>query len=73
MTTNCEHGASLVEEGDSILTHCNTWGLATAGVGTALGVIRIAHKQGKRIHVYVDETRPLLQGELKEGFLREAR
>jgi eIF-2B alpha/beta/delta-like uncharacterized protein len=57
-----EHGASLVNDGDNILTHCNTGSLATFGVGTALGVIRIAHKQGKKIHVYVDETRPLLQG-----------
>jgi methylthioribose-1-phosphate isomerase len=57
-----EFGASLVKDGDNILTHCNTGSLATFGVGTALGVIRIAHKQGKKIHVYVDETRPLLQG-----------
>jgi methylthioribose-1-phosphate isomerase len=56
------HGADLIEDGDSILTHCNTGGLATAGVGTALGIIRKAHEQGKKIHVYVDETRPLLQG-----------
>lgn len=57
-----DHGASLLEDGDRVLTHCNTGGLATVGVGTALGVIRKAHEQGKRIHVYVDETRPLLQG-----------
>lgn len=57
-----EHGAGLISEGEGILTHCNTGGLATVGVGTALGVIRKAHHQGKRIHVYVDETRPLLQG-----------
>jgi methylthioribose-1-phosphate isomerase len=57
-----QHGASLVKDGDNILTHCNTGSLATIGVGTALGVIREAHKQGKKIHVYVDETRPLLQG-----------
>ncbi len=57
-----EHGAALIQDGDSILTHCNTGGLATAGIGTALGVIRKAHEQGKKIHVYVDETRPLLQG-----------
>lgn len=57
-----EHGAALVEQGDRILTHCNTGGLATAGVGTAVGVITTAHRQGKRIHVWVDETRPLLQG-----------
>lgn len=57
-----EFGAALVQDGDQILTHCNTGSLATAGVGTALGVIRKAHEQGKNIHVYVDETRPLLQG-----------
>jgi methylthioribose-1-phosphate isomerase len=56
------NGSQLIEDGDSILTHCNTGGLATAGVGTALGVIRKAHEQGKKIHVYIDETRPLLQG-----------
>jgi len=56
------HGAALVEHGDRILTHCNTGGLATAGVGTALGVITTAHRQGKQIQVWVDETRPLLQG-----------
>lgn len=56
------HGASLIEPGDTVLTHCNTGGLATAGVGTALGVLRKAHEQRKTIHVYVDETRPLLQG-----------
>lgn len=55
-------GANLIQDGDGVLTHCNTGGLATVGVGTALGVIRRAHEQGKRIHVYVDETRPLLQG-----------
>ncbi len=57
-----ENGKNLIQDGDSILTHCNTGGLATAGVGTALGIIRRAHEQGKKIHVYVDETRPLLQG-----------
>ena len=57
-----EHGAALIDHGDSILTHCNTGSLATAGVGTALGVITTAHKQGKNISVWVDETRPLLQG-----------
>lgn len=56
------NGAELIEDGDQILTHCNTGGLATAGLGTALGVIRKAHEQGKKIHVYIDETRPLLQG-----------
>jgi methylthioribose-1-phosphate isomerase len=55
-------GEKLIEEGDGVLTHCNTGGLATAGVGTALGIIRKAHEKGKKLHVYVDETRPLLQG-----------
>lgn len=55
-------GASLVKDGEKILTHCNTGSLATLGVGTALGVIKQAHKLGKNIHVWVDETRPLLQG-----------
>ena len=56
------HGAALIQDGEGVLTHCNTGGLATAGVGTALGVIRLAQEQGKRLHVFVDETRPLLQG-----------
>jgi methylthioribose-1-phosphate isomerase len=56
------YGASLIEEGEGILTHCNTGGLATAGVGTALGAIRRAWEGGRRLHVWVDETRPLLQG-----------
>ncbi|SER06467.1 methylthioribose-1-phosphate isomerase [Nitrosomonas sp. Nm51] len=56
------NGAGLIQNGDSVLTHCNTGGLATAGIGTALGVIRKCRQQGKQIHVYVDETRPLLQG-----------
>jgi methylthioribose-1-phosphate isomerase len=55
-------GAELVKDGDNILHHCNTGALATVDYGTALGVIRTAHEQGKRIHVYVDETRPRLQG-----------
>lgn len=55
-------GAELIQDGDNILTHCNTGSLATAGSGTALGVIKKAFQQGKKIHVYVDETRPLLQG-----------
>jgi methylthioribose-1-phosphate isomerase len=59
MATN---GAGLIHDGDSVLTHCNTGGLATVGVGTALGAVIKAHQQGKRVHVYVDETRPLLQG-----------
>lgn len=55
-------GAELIKDSNNILTHCNAGSLATAGYGTALGVIRTAFFQGKRIHVYVDETRPLLQG-----------
>ncbi len=56
------HGAELIEDGYNILTHCNTGALATVDYGTALGVIRTAHQQGKRLHVWVDETRPRLQG-----------
>jgi methylthioribose-1-phosphate isomerase len=56
------HGAALIDDGDTILHHCNTGALATVDWGTALGVIRMAHEQGKRIHVLVDETRPRLQG-----------
>jgi methylthioribose-1-phosphate isomerase len=55
-------GALRVPEGATILTHCNTGFLATGGYGTALGVIRAAHEQGKRIRVFADETRPYLQG-----------
>lgn len=56
------YGAELIEDGDHIVHHCNTGALATVDWGTALGVIRMAHEQGKRIHVFVDETRPRLQG-----------
>ena len=65
VTTNrrmAELGAAVVPEGAGVLTHCNTGSLATVDIGTALGVIRVAHEQGKQIHVYVDETRPVLQG-----------
>ncbi|ALU11550.1 methylthioribose-1-phosphate isomerase [Ignicoccus islandicus DSM 13165] len=55
-------GAELIEDGDVILTHCNTGALATAGYGTALGVIRAAWEQGKRIEVIATETRPVAQG-----------
>jgi methylthioribose-1-phosphate isomerase len=55
-------GASLIRSGDTILTHCNAGALATAGYGTALGALFEARRQGKRIKVYADETRPLLQG-----------
>lgn len=57
-----EHGAALIDDGDTIIHHCNTGSLATVDWGTALGVIRTAHEQGKKIHVLVDETRPRLQG-----------
>ncbi len=57
-----EFGASLIEDGDNVLTHCNAGALACAGCGTAVGVITAAWEQGKKIHVYVDETRPRLQG-----------
>ena len=57
-----ELGASLIADGDTLLTHCNTGVLATAGIGTALAPIYIAHRAGKVVHVLVDETRPVLQG-----------
>lgn len=55
-------GAALIPDGSGLLTHCNAGSLATAGDGTALAVIYAAAAQGKRLHVYADETRPLLQG-----------
>ena len=55
-------GADFIRSGNTILTHCNAGALATGGHGTALGVIRTAYEQGKRINVLVDETRPVLQG-----------
>ena len=55
-------GRELIQDGQTILTHCNAGALATAGYGTALGVLRAAFEQGKKIRVFVDETRPLLQG-----------
>ncbi len=70
-----EYGADLIPDGGGVITHCNAGALATGGYGTALGVLRSAKKQGKTFTVYVDETRPVLQGarltvwELKrEGF-----
>src|SRR5213594_4901125 len=57
-----KHGAALVRDGQTILTHCNAGALATAGYGTALGVVRAAWEQGKKIRVLADETRPVLQG-----------
>ena len=56
------HGLSVLPDNPSILTHCNTGSLATAGRGTALGIITKAHEEGRGVHVWVDETRPLLQG-----------
>jgi len=57
-----EHGATLIDDGDTIIHHCNTGALAAVDWGTALGVIHTAWEQGKKIHVLVDETRPRLQG-----------
>jgi methylthioribose-1-phosphate isomerase len=57
-----EYGKEFIPDGAAVLTHCNAGALATAGYGTALGVIRAAHAAGKRVSVWVDETRPFLQG-----------
>lgn len=57
-----KHGAELIPDGATILTHCHTGALATGGIGTALGIIHTCHAQGKKLKVYADETRPLLQG-----------
>jgi methylthioribose-1-phosphate isomerase len=57
-----ENGAALLRDGMAVLTHCNAGGLATAGYGTALAIIKKAHEQGKKLSVFADETRPLLQG-----------
>ncbi len=57
-----KYGATIISEGDTILTHCNAGALACVDYGTALGVIRAAHEQGKKVEVICDETRPLLQG-----------
>ncbi|NVM28098.1 MAG: S-methyl-5-thioribose-1-phosphate isomerase [Candidatus Helarchaeota archaeon] len=58
-----EHGATLIKDGANISTHCNAGELATSGgYGTAIGVIKVAAEQGKKLHVYADETRPRLQG-----------
>ncbi|MEX2140625.1 MAG: S-methyl-5-thioribose-1-phosphate isomerase [Pirellulales bacterium] len=56
------HGAALLRDGQGVLTHCNAGGLATSDYGTALAVFFTAHNDGKRLHVFADETRPLLQG-----------
>ena len=57
-----EHGLTILPDGANVLTHCNTGALATGGIGTALAAIYLAHEQGRKVHVFVDETRPLLQG-----------
>jgi len=57
-----EHGAGLLRAGAQVLTHCNAGALATGGFGTALGVIRSAHRRDPGLHVWIDETRPLMQG-----------
>lgn len=57
-----EYGNSIIDDNDTILTHCNAGALACAGYGTALGVIRAAHEANKNIDVICDETRPVLQG-----------
>ena len=57
-----EHGAALIADGATVLTHCNAGALATAGIGTALAPIYVAREQGRRVAVFADETRPLLQG-----------
>jgi methylthioribose-1-phosphate isomerase len=56
------NGEGFIKEGDTVLTHCNAGALATGGYGTALGVIRSAHENGKNLYVFADETRPVLQG-----------
>jgi methylthioribose-1-phosphate isomerase len=56
------YGAELISDGDALLTHCNAGALATSGMGSALAPVYVAHRSGKRLHVYVDETRPVLQG-----------
>ena len=57
-----EAGLPLVPDGSNVLTHCNAGALATGGIGTALAPIYLAHEAGRRVHVFVDETRPVLQG-----------
>lgn len=57
-----EHGAALIKDGSGVLTHCNAGALATAGMGTALAPMYVAHEQGRKFSVYSDETRPLIQG-----------
>ena len=69
-----EHGKGLIKDGDRVITHCNAGALATAGYGTALAALYAARNEGKRFHVFIDETRPLLQGaRLTEWELMQAR
>lgn len=56
------HGLEIIPDGARVLTHCNAGSLATAGIGTALAPVHLAHREGRRVHVYADETRPLRQG-----------
>jgi len=68
-----EHGSALLRDGDHVLTHCNAGRLATVRYGTALAPVYVALEQGKKIHAYADETRPLLQGARLTAYeLREA-
>ncbi|HEV2579287.1 MAG TPA: S-methyl-5-thioribose-1-phosphate isomerase [Ktedonobacteraceae bacterium] len=57
-----EFGAQLIADGDTLLTHCNAGALATSGLGSGLAPVYVAHRAGKRLHIFVDETRPVLQG-----------
>jgi methylthioribose-1-phosphate isomerase len=61
-TRMAEFGQKFIPDHANVIHHCNTGALATAGIGTALGVIRVAHEMGKQVHIFVDETRPRLQG-----------
>lgn len=57
-----KYGATLIADGDTLLTHCNAGSLATSGWGSALAPVYVAHRAGKKLHIFVDETRPVLQG-----------
>ncbi|RLF26397.1 MAG: S-methyl-5-thioribose-1-phosphate isomerase [Thermoplasmata archaeon] len=66
-----EHGEKLISDGSRVLTHCNAGALATIDYGTALAPLRVAHREGKRVFVYADETRPRMQGSLTVWELKE--
>ncbi len=66
------HGAEVISDGANVLTHCNAGSLACSDFGTAVGVIRAAHRAGKKIHVWVDETRPLLQVRVDDAVAADA-